>query len=229
MNKKVYFLAIVLLSSLVSCSTFNRSDKSEEVIFDDGYKTAANGEVVIDDTTFNNKENPIAHSRKSSQEMTQITKDGLQINVMYDSYGNKTETRTFNAHPLLKFILLRTAVDGSRQVFVYGQNGEVKSLPENMLDKVLTASSNELANSAGIFEGFKQQPSFAQNTQPSVTTLKPLPSSQFPIQNQRVEQTPPEKIEQPANTADKTAPADNVSQPSEKSETVKLNKKPDEQ
>ncbi len=231
MNSKFCFLAIVLLSLLASCSSFSNNESSparEDVVFDDGYKTTADGAIIIDDADFEGKGNPTDVSRKGSQEITQIAKDGSQISVMYDSYGNKVETRTFNNNPLLSFIILQTAVDGGKQVFVYGQHGEVKKMPENMLDKILTAPANELANAAGIFEGFKQNPSFTQNTQQN-TALKPLPSSEFPIRNQQVEKTSPEEIEQPTDSAKKTASAADDNQLSEKREAATLNKKPDEQ
>ena len=231
MNSKFCFLAIVLLCLSASCSSFDNNEGAiarDEVIIDDGYKTAADGAIIIDDADFEGKTNSIAVSRKGSEEITQIAKDGSQINVMYDSYGNKVETRKFNNNPLLKFVLLRTSVDGSKQVFVYGQRGEVKSLPENMLNKILTAPANELANSAGIFESFKQNSSFTQDIQPSVP-LKPLPSSQLQIRNQQIEQTVPEEIEQPTDTSKKTVVDADDNKLSGKRESVTLNKKPDEQ
>lgn len=234
MNKKFCFLLIVFLFLLTSCSSSNNESSSEEVVFDDGYKTAKNGEVIIDDSSFEGKEAAMTDSsvRTGSRDVTQIAGDGSQIEIMYDNLGNKTETRKFN-NSLLKFVLLRTAADGSRQVFVYGQNGMVNSLPENMLDKVLTAPSNELANAAGIFEGIKEQPSFTQNNQlPSVTTLKPLPSSQFPIRNQQVEQTPPQETEEPSDSNEKPQTVENKNndKPTANADTQSsLNKKSDEQ
>lgn len=235
MNNKICFLAIILLFLLTSCSSSdtkeNSSAQGEEVVFDDGYKTAADGEIVIDDEDFEGKKEAIETDGKSSQEITRIAQDGSKLEVMYDGYGNKTETRSFYNNPLLKLILLRTAADGSRQVFVYGQNGMVNSLPDNMLDKVLTAPSNELANAAGIFEGIKEQPSFTQNNQPpTVTTLKPLPSSQFPIRNQQVEQTPPQETEEPSDSNEKPQSVENKSnnEPTANAETQSsLNKKSD--
>ena len=218
MNVKFCFLAIFLLALMVSCSSVKRASAQKEVVFDDGYKSSIANEVVIDDRTFQGKENTSAVLGKSSPETSRTLKDGSQINVMSDNFGNKTETRTFN-NTLLKFVLLRTSADGNRQVFVYGQNGEVKSLPENMLNKVLTASSNELASSAGIYENFKQAPSLARNAQMLNTTpLRPLPSSQFPIQNQQVEKVQSEIAEPLTDKDNKTL---------EKSETVITSKKPD--
>jgi ABC-type Na+ efflux pump permease subunit len=129
----------------------------------------------------------------------------------------------------LRFILLRTGVDGKRQVTVYGQYGEVKSLPENMLDKIFTALPKELANSAGIYEVFRQQHSYAENTQQPNITLKPLPRSHFSIPNQQNEQTQPQETESPIKTTEKTVSANDDSLPADKKDTISLNKKPDEQ
>jgi hypothetical protein len=229
MKNRVYFLAVVLLSLLASCSSFKGSeaDSQQEVVFDDGYKTTADDEVIFDDKSFVNTPEAVKVFDESSlAETTEIAKDGSQISTKYDGFGNKTETRTFNNNPLLRFLLLRTGVDGKRQVTVYGQYGEVKSLPENMLDKIFTASPKELANSAGIYEVFREQHSYAENTQQPNITLKPLPSSQFSVPNQQSEQTPPEEIESPIETTKKTVSSDDDSSSADKKETITLNKKP---
>ena len=234
MYSKIYFYTIVLLYLLTFCSGCNRtSSAKEEVLFDDGYKTSTVGdEVIFDNVSFEGKKEFFGTTNKNSREITRIAKDGSQINVSYDGFGNKSEKRTFNNDPLLRMILLRTGVDGNRQVFVYGQNGEVKNLPENMLDKVLTAAPNELANSAGIYEGIKEQTSYEQNTQlPDSATLKPLPSSQFPIRNQQIEQTPPE-TEEPSGEIEKPQSVGNKKddEPTAKSETQSnLNEMPNEE
>lgn len=235
MSNKIYLIPIILLFLLTSCSSSGEnsdsSSSTKEVVFDDGYKTPAAGEVTFDDTDFAEGENQSADFPQSSQEITKISSDGSSINVSYDGFGNKSETRTFNNNPFLKLILLRTAVDGSKQVFVYGQNGEVKSLPENMLDKILTAPSKELANAAGIFDEVKPSPKLPpSNEQPTMTALKPLPSSQFPIQTR---QMPPEAVVEEAeptnDIAEKNSPAtENTSSP-EKTEKIARSKQPDEQ
>jgi len=222
---------VTLVASCANSSiSGDKSANSEEVIFDDGYKTSDDNEIIIDENDFGNQERAGWTSDANSQETIKIAFDNSKITTVFDRYGNKTETRNFNNNPRLAFIVLRTSATGGKQVFVYGQNGDVKSLPENMLDKILTAPADEIANSAGIYNKAATSSSFAQNyQQPNVTTLKPLPGSQFPMQNQQVEQSPPEEIESPADTTGKTAPADNNSQPPEKRETVASTKKPDEQ
>ena len=209
MRNKFCFLIIVLLSLLASCSSFKGSSAQEEVVFDDGHKSSTANEVIIDDKTFQSKEDTSAIVRKSSPETNQTAKDGSQINVMYDNFGNKTETRTFN-NTVLKFVLLRTSADGSRQVFVYGQNGEVKSLPKNMLDRVSTAPSNELASSAGISESFKEAPSFVKNTQlPNTTPIQSMSSYKLPARNPQTEPLPIEENNSVKDSANVKLPENN--------------------
>jgi hypothetical protein len=115
--------------------------------------------------------------------------------------------------------MLITKSGGERQVFVYGQDGVVKSLPENMLDKVITASADEIANSAGIFD-VKQQapaPTFSQTNQLKTTaSINRTPVYQTPVQNQSV----PNTVED-IQTEDKTRSV------TEKKETSSLNPKPE--
>jgi hypothetical protein len=82
--------------------------------------------------------------------------------------------------------MLKTTSDGQRQVFVYGQNGDVKDLPENMLEKTTTASGDELADAAGLFEvrQNRTQPAITLGKPQSSQPLQPVPSYKFPIQNQ---------------------------------------------
>ncbi len=222
-----------LLIFFSGCSKIESSSSKNEIIFDDGYKAPAKDEVVIDDDFYQDQQNPTENFSGKSREKTQIAKDGSLLGVTYDGFGNKTETRTFNDNPLLKLIMLRTGVDGSKKVFVYAKNGEVKSLPAEMLDKILTAPPNELANAAGIYEGIKEEPEFTQSNEPmNYTALKPLPSSQFPIRNQQVERTPPQETEESSDSSDEKPQAvenkNNDEPPVNAEKPISFNKKPDE-
>ena len=233
MNNKVYILAIILPCLLIffsGCSKIGDSSAQNEVVFDDGYKAPAKDEVVINDALFQDHQNSTEGFNNKSREKTQIIKDGSTIDTTYDGFGNKTEKRTFNGDPLLNLIMLRSGIDGNKKVFVYAKNGEVKNLPEEMIEKILTASPDELANAAGIFEGVKE-PGFIQSNQPpTVTALKPLPSSQFPIRNRQVGQTPTLEAEEPSAEIEQPQSAENKqdNEPPAKSEAqIKLNKKSD--
>ncbi len=208
MNRRFCLLVLILTSLLLtSCARSSKKDngagKAGEVVFNDGIKTTAGNEIVLDDGDLkNDAENSMSGS--ASAQMTKIAADGSQINTTFDRYGNKTEMRNFNYDSRLKFVMIRTAADGQKQVFVYGQNGEVKTLPENMLDKVLTAPADEIAGAVGIFQQQIQtaKPTIVQNNQPP---LQPLPSYKFPIQTPPLETAAP-TLEQSAET-EKAQPA----------------------
>ena len=222
MNKKVYFFTIFLLFLLASCSHRNENASAQkEVVFDDGYKTTVNGEVIIEDKSLEDKkETPITTVGKF-QKTNRIASDGSQIAVSYDGFGNKTEIRSFNNNLLVKLILLRTSNEGDRQVFVYGRNGEVKKLPVNMFDKTLTASADELAKAAGIEPPNEEQPSLIQNIMPqSITDLQPLSSSQLSTPKQQDEQPPAEEVEKPADQTEKKAKKDENSQTPVKTDSI---------
>lgn len=192
-------LSIVIFVSLsLACSS--RSAESEEVFIDDGYKTgdkiADKEEIVFNDLSFEGKNSTASQSRSGSQGITRIAPDSSQIKTMYDAFGNKTETRIFDGNPLLQVIAVRTSVNGDKQVSVFGQNGTVATLPAGMLDKILTAPASELAAAAGIFEGRRESPTFAQAA-PSMP-LQPMPSYKFPVQTPVLPQPVP------------TEPVDNV-------------------
>ena len=214
MNIKVCILAIILLTSLISSAKFglgvSDSAKNQEIIIDDGYKSTNENEIVIDDASFQNKIESNSSSDENLRSVTQTASDGSQIDITYDGFGNKTETRTFNNNLLLKLILLRTGVDGSKKVFVYAKNGEVKSLKDDVLDRVMTAPSSELANLAGIYEGYKK-PIVTENNQPlSDVALKPFRDLQFPTKNQSFEQTQtPEKNEEISDESEKPQASEN--------------------
>jgi hypothetical protein len=210
-----------------ACSSLNKDESAnaEEVVFDDGYKTSAENEIIFDDNDLGGQIRTVSTSGRNSQEIITITSDNSKISTTIDVYGNKTDTRTFNYNPRLAFILLRTSADGKRQVFVYGQNGEVKGLPENILDKVLTAPADEIANSAGIYNTITNSPSFVPNAQSNTATLQP-PVTQPSIKNRQIEQMSPKETEMTAESVEKTAQVVTNLQPPEQKETITQNQKP---
>ncbi len=235
MNCRWCLLVIILVSLLTSCATLrSNNDKSAnkgEIIIDDGYKTPAENEIVIDDKNFEGKEGKIF----SSQETTTIAADNSKITTTFDRYGNKTEKRYFGYHPRLSFVLVRTNAAGEKQVFVYGENGEIKSLPDNMLDRVLTASADEIENSAGFLQQAPSQSTMTvrNNTPLNSAPLRPLPSSNFPVYNQPARQAAVEETKSAVSPAEDTAQnapeKSKDAAPQEKRESVTLNKKPEDE
>lgn len=174
----------------------------------------------------NSYENP-SNSNKISLEKTSTSVADSKIETMFDRYGNKTQTRCFDSHPRLRCVVLITKVGGEQQIFVYGQDGTVKSLTEDMYDKVLTETADEIANSAGIFV-VKQaavQPVFVQNNQ-SKTEIQTNQISVSPssTQNQLSEPNTTDQADKTNKLNDKT-----FNKPStESNKLTNLNSKPED-
>jgi len=179
MYKYFYVSALIFAVLFVSCAdekqTEDTSAKKNEVVFKDKYATTKDGEIIIDGTDSEGITAPIITSQKSLKELPKTALDGSQISTMYDAFGNKTEIRTFTNNLLVQSVIVRTFSDGRCQIFVYGQNGEVRNLPENLYNRVSTASGNFLANAAGIFTGRKN--GVAPTPEESLPTLLTVPAS----------------------------------------------------
>ena len=109
--------------------------------------------------------------------------------------------------PFLFFVISSAGVNGQKKVFVYGNNGDVKYLPPNMMDKVMTAPANTLAKSAGIFNGrdSESEPYFlATLRSQTAKTLMPLPGDTFSVVENVSEQTQ-ENIPKQTRKEDSTA------------------------
>lgn len=204
--KLIFSFNIFLLICGTACSSNNQS---EEVVINDKEIYASNSdEIVISDNFDSQGDSLGANLNELAQTQTTRAKDNSEITIMTDGKGNKSEMRVFSNHPRLASILVRTAIDGYKETFAYDHNGKVKPLPSNIFERAMTASADELANSAGIYKTVTETPSFVQNTKPLNTMpIQPMPSSQFPIQNQQVEQTPLGKIESTTEATEKIAPA----------------------
>lgn len=111
---------------------------------------------------------PIRTTADGHQEISQMGKDRSVIHIGYDSFGNKTESRVFYNDFLLKMVVVKTSANGEREVLAYGQNGEVKIVPQNMIDKALTANAAEIAKAVEIFEGRKENEMIARLNAPPV-------------------------------------------------------------
>lgn len=226
MTNKISILIFVLVIVFFTYIGFVKSQElkrdTEEVIFDDGYRTKSEGEVVFDDSILQdfNQVNPV--TIEGMNEQTKILGDSSKLTIMYDRYGNRIENRSFGYHPRLTFIILQTSASGQKQVFVYGKNGEVKSLPETMLNKIFTASADEIANAAGIYQVKREATTFNPVSPLPVqqTTLKPLPSSEFTVQNQPSEPVP---AGEPQSESAGQIPI------AEKRETISSDRKPEDE
>ena len=114
----IFVLVIVFFSYIGFVKSQGLKQDTEEVIFDDGYRTKSEGEVIFDDSALQdfNQVNPI--TIEGMEEQTKILGDSSKLTIMYDRYGNKIENRSFGYHPRLTFIVLQTSASGQKQVFV---------------------------------------------------------------------------------------------------------------
>lgn len=188
------FLSILFFVGLsCSCAGNSATSKHREVTLDNNYRTTKDGATMVDDRDFDHNQRRIETTGQSVQETPQLAADDSQIKTMIDGFGNRIETRMFVNHPLLQRIILRTFTNGQKKAFVYGQNGDVNDLPDEMQDKAMNGSANELAKAAGILTGrdANNLPYFLQMLrEKAVETL--LPTYQFPTQSNITEPLPPE-------------------------------------
>ena len=182
------------------------------------------GEVFINDSSVSSDGKYSSKVIRENNESTVTADDGSQINTTYDAFGNKTEIRKFFNNPRLTQVLLRTSVEGERQIYVYGQNGEVEPLPQNMLDRAMVASGDEIAAAAGI-TSVKQQ-----RMTPAFTEIKRLPTIEInPLQGQNPNEIPtnPQEENQTTDKSEETVTsADKNPASKQNSETKDLTIKP---
>jgi len=232
----VLIIAVCIYASYANIQKFNSSLAGEEfaAVVNDYVNKAQNRGRVNEKSLADGEKNSLA-SGNSSQEQTKILDDNSKLNTMYDGFGNKTEARCFNNHPRLTCIVLSSAVNGQRQVLVYGQNGDIKELPENMVDKVTTATADEIANTAGIYAARQQttQSGYAQTTPvPTLpTTLRPTENSQSSIQSLPSEQIKTKNADNSkpttAGSEIKSSPAVENIQPKANEKSSELNRQPE--
>jgi hypothetical protein len=164
MNKT--FLTVLMTVCVLpfgGCSYYlnNKSgtEKRVDLIISHAYKKYENQEVVFERLTMEFSgyhEPPVVLTGESKKDSSRLELDGSQVNTLFDGFGNKTETRIFFKDPLIKFVVIRTEPAGEKEAFVYCQNGEVRPVPVEFLDEVLTAATTDIARSVQISEGRRE-------------------------------------------------------------------------
>jgi DNA-binding NarL/FixJ family response regulator len=99
----------------------------------------------------NGNTNAAANTNTSNTASTTITTtgpDNSEITTTTDSYGVKTETRTFKSNPRVSKVVVTTH-DGNRTVAVYSASGEQKDVSKNEPPDVLHATGDSIADAAG--------------------------------------------------------------------------------
>lgn len=161
MRKKSYFhilLALAIFPHLVGCSNASHKAAVEnerkniiEAELANKRKTNAGMFDIQSVELLTYKSQPIYTIAKSFMELPKTGANNSQINTMYDGFGNKTEMRCFANDPAIKCVLLKTSATNRKQVIVFGNNGEIKRLPDELADKAMTADASYIAATVGIF------------------------------------------------------------------------------
>ena len=233
-------LALFFFSRLTGCSNGKRTDtKRRQAIVADVSDRYDGKDVHFERQSVNSLEvieEPLQISYEKVTPRPIETKSDSEVTVLYDSFGNKIETRAFNDDPLINVIMIRTPVSGNKSVFVFAQNGEVKNLPEDMAERVLSIPGSEIARNAGIFEGKKVEqenlPFAPEINIPAspLTVLLDAPSAPTPVVSEKQEMPKQEeptslvKQEKPPNNQVKQPSADELIRQLNLSNMVKKNK-----
>lgn len=211
MNSKTFIILTVFLLTLVSAC--GKSGAAEQTAGAPTNGAQAKTEVYIDESDFQNKPEMVTTTTQQSQGDTRMLSDKSKVTTAFDGYGNKSETRYFENDPRLRFVLLRTSSDGVKEVTVYGHGSDTKMVNE-LGDRALTASSQEIADAAGMTatKTYREVRNYLKPSNGSSSgSLQPLPSSQFPVT------APPPVVSEPAApnppSAEKETSAPNQSQP----------------
>lgn len=216
------FLCVIGIIGIFSAGYVYKNTEyfSDEIIITDAdFREAESKEITITDEDFTDYKEIVKTAKASRQEAVKVLRDKSEVFVSYDGYGNKSITRFFNNDSLLNKIMLRIAADGRTQIFVYGQNGKIKNLPDNMVNKILNSSAAELANSAQIYETREDRNRRAEEiARRKQEELKPLPSNEFPVDRQNVEFPKMEQLPQSADNEDAEIPKQ--SEPQKKEENT---------
>jgi len=202
----IFLFLVVFTTAFFSACASVESKNSEEVVIED--KTNGSPEeVFITNADTKKEENlQISTSQASSELPKRILPDNSEIVTLVDGYGNKTETRNFPGNTRIRFVSLRTSVDGVREVTVYAANGSAKIVTD-LGDEAMTLPGDQIANTAQI--STTQSSPVLRNYMKrgktdSKTPLQPLPSSSFqkPVM-------PVNQPTEPTNTSEKPSPPSN--------------------
>jgi hypothetical protein len=200
----ISLLAVVSVPTFFSSCTNVESKNSDEVVIDRS-STSSSDEVFITNSDVKSQKQLLSTMQKRGGQLEKrVLSDKSEIETLIDGFGNKVETRFFPGHPRLRLLVLRTSLKGQQEVTVYG-NGGVTKIVNELADRALSASGDEIANAAqltatasyGAARNFMKRNSTAAQQQP----LQPLPSSAF--------QKPQTPVNQPVGTVQPETSASN--------------------
>lgn len=213
----IFLLLIVFTTAFFSACTSVESKNSEEVVIENKTPNSRD-EIIITNADIKDENLPASTTQASTELAKRLLSDKSEIVTLIDGFGNKTETRYFPGNTRIRYVSLRTSVDGVREVTVYGANGTAKIVPE-IGDEAMTLPGEQLANTAQLNTS---QPSpvirnyLKRRNAETKTPLQPLPSSAFQ-QPPTVQYTQPQvETVQPQTSTESEKPAPQQSNPEEK-------------
>lgn len=190
---------IGLVAGFISCDNV-KSEKERRENLRDGSKSGITETVEI----YDQPSPPVRTTAKAYKETAKIESDNSLVETMYDDHGNKTESRYFNNNPVLKMVVLRTKTSGETEAIIYGQNGDIKIAPPELVRNIMKSSAKDIAKAVEIKEGVieNQIPAMLAATKP---TPEPTPFTLF--QNPATETPAPvvktENVVEPEMLSDK--------------------------
>lgn len=163
---------ISLVAGFISCDNVKSENERKESL--------RNNQRGVTETVefYDQPAPPVRTTAKAYKETTKIESDNSTVETMYDNHGNKTESRYFNNNPVLKMVVLRTKLNGETEAVIYGQNGDIKIAPPELVEKIMKSSAKDIAKAVEIKEGeiYNEIPAMLAATKP---TPEPTPFSLF--------------------------------------------------
>lgn len=198
-------LTISFLCLFSSCRLTKDYDKTIDMPdfkIEDGKK---GNEVVFDDSKIQEKNKQLSTFGEQPKDQNYTDKDGSSVRISFDGYGNKTITKYFFNHPNLKMMIITETTDGTKEAIVYGHNNEHKKLEVDDVNKIVTATGNEIASKAGIttIKRENSAPIIANNPQ----SLPKIPDPRFDPKKLQ-EQPSTETQESKSEVENETPPKD---------------------
>lgn len=189
---RLFLLAVIAISLFVSgCSRFGANDSAnlEEVL-------------IMDDLSAEEREKLLNSSAINLKQNKTLAENLSRVEISRDNFGIRVEKQYYNNLPNIKYIAIHTFANGQKQIIIYGTNGSVRSLSENMMNEIIKASPDQLTNDAPVYAN-------ADNQNPTggitIKSLPPITSQNAPVQTEtptvQTQPTPqPAVVEQPVET-----------------------------
>jgi hypothetical protein len=192
MNIKLCFLVLVALSVLVSACS--RAGKDETVNMDEV--------IIMEDLSPEERAKLLSSSAINIKDNQYLADNLSRIERSRDNNGIKLEKQFYKNLPNIKYIAVHTFPNGSKQIIIYGANGSIKSLSENMMSEIIKATPDELTREIPVYSAENPNP----NGGITIKSLPPLTNQPATIQTEtapvQTQATPPpaKVVEEPQET-----------------------------